>query len=499
MSSSGRTIAKNASVLMASQLLSWVMALLVTIILPRELGPVAVGQWFLAGTIWSFLTVFITFGTDTLLTKEIARTPEKSGGLFLTSVIVRLVLFAAAAGFLIVFLRVVSYPAATAYLILLLGISQCVWTISGVAQATLEGLERMEYIALANIVGKLVSTLATILVIYLGYGVMALAVVSILPPLVILAIQFKGLKRYAKFVRTVDFRQVFSMLKGGVPYFASTIILVVYTQVDVLLLSILTNEETLGWYFAAENLVGALMFIPAVIMQAMFPVLARMHASSSDAAPGMVSRGFNLLILCAVPVGLGVFIIANPLVRLLYGASFVNSGPILAITGIALIFMYQNVLLGRYLVAVDRQNTWTVVMTVATFLSVPLSWGLVTWCATTFGNGGIGGALTFVLTESGMFMTGLVLMPRGMLSRADFFLNLRVLASGVAMIAATWFLRDLFIAIPIAVGALTYGALILILRAVPKENVTLIREFSRSVLRRFQNRIAPAPGFRGRS
>jgi O-antigen/teichoic acid export membrane protein len=500
MNDSSRTIVKNASFLMASQLLGWVMALLVTIILPRELGPTAVGKWYLAGTIWSLLSVFITFGTDTLLIKEIARAPEKSGGLFLTSVIIRLALYVAAVGFLIVFLRLASYPEETAYLILLFGISQCVWTISGVAQATLEGLERMEYIALANFVGKMVSTLVTILVIYLGYGVLVLAVVSILPPLIILAIQIKGLKRYAKFIWHVDFPQVTSMLKGGVPYFASTIFLVIYAQVDVLLLSLLTNEETLGWYFAAENLVGALMIIPAIIMQAIFPVMARMHVHSDDVpAPRLVSRSFNLLFLCAVPVGLGVFIVANPLVRFLYGPSFINSGPILAITGIALIFMYQNILMGRYLVSADRQNTWTVVMAVATLISVPISWALVTWCATTFGNGGIGGALTFVITEAGMFIAALVLIPRGTLSRSDLFINIRVLIAGVAMVIVTWFLRELFIAIPIVIGAFTYGATVLILRAVPKENIVLIRELSRLAFRRFQNRIAPALGLGGRS
>jgi hypothetical protein len=138
-------------------------------------------------------------------------------------------------------------------------------------------------------------------------------------------------------------------------------------------------------------------------------------------------------------------------------------------------------------------------MAVATLISVPISWALVTWCATTFGNGGIGGALTFVITEAGMFIAALVLIPRGTLSRSDLFINIRVLIAGVAMVIVTWFLRELFIAIPIVIGAFTYGATVLILRAVPKENIILIRELSRLAFRRFQNRIAPALGLGGRS
>ena len=52
-----------------------------------------------------------------------------------------------------------------------------------------------------------------------------------------------------------------------------------------------------------------------------------------------------------------------------------------------------------------------------------------------------------------------------------------------------WQWRTSFIAIPIAVGILTYLALLLVLRIVPREEVDMIRWFGRSALRRVRLRL----------
>ena len=69
----GRTIAKNASVMMISQLVTWGLTIVLTIFLPRYLGAAALGQFHLANSLWAILAIAVTFGMEILLTKEIAR------------------------------------------------------------------------------------------------------------------------------------------------------------------------------------------------------------------------------------------------------------------------------------------------------------------------------------------------------------------------------------------------------------------------------------------
>ena len=85
----GRTIAKNASVLLVSQVITWSLTLLMTLFLPRYLGVSAVGQFHLANSLWAIVAVLASFGMNTLVTKEIARDGSQLSKLISTSIFIR--------------------------------------------------------------------------------------------------------------------------------------------------------------------------------------------------------------------------------------------------------------------------------------------------------------------------------------------------------------------------------------------------------------------------
>jgi O-antigen/teichoic acid export membrane protein len=199
-------------------------------------------------------------------------------------------------------------------------------------------------------------------------------------------------------------------------------------------------------------------------------------------------KSFDFLLLVSVPIGLGIVIVADPLVVLLFGQSFAQSGPILAVMGIVLIFMYQNILVGQFLISMDRQNIWTVVMIIATVITIPLDLLLVPWCQQSFGNGAIGGAISFVFCEAGMVMAGIVLLPKGSLSWSNVSVAARVIVAGLVMTVVTWQWRDMFIVIPIVIGALTYLGSILLLRVVSSEDRALLQQVMQGIFSRLRRR-----------
>ncbi len=105
MNDNRRTFAKNASSLMLAQLITWAFAIGVTIFLPRYLGVVNVGKLHLAFSIWAIAGVVVTFGTDILITKEIARVPVRTAELIGASVVVRLVLFVLCLGVVFIYVK----------------------------------------------------------------------------------------------------------------------------------------------------------------------------------------------------------------------------------------------------------------------------------------------------------------------------------------------------------------------------------------------------------
>ena len=518
MTGIGRTVARNAVVLMATQAVTWLLTLALTIVLPRFLGAEAVGSFHFANSVWAIAAIIVTFGMDTALTKEIARCPDRAASLFGATVIVRAALFILALGAVLAYLRAFDYAPQTANVVLIIGATTFVWQFIGASQAVLQGLERMEWMSVANIAGKAVHTVLSIALLLLGFGVYAVAAVTIVAALANLAVQVHALRRAHAFRPSLDWRAALNVWRSGLPYLVSGIFLVVYLQLDIVIISLLVDERAVGWYGAADQLYGTLLFIPTVFITAAFPALARLYAAqgqaelagdgpasgaAGDAAgpgagqgalPRLMQKSFNLLFVMSVPIGLGVLVVADPLVALLFGPDFAGSGPILALMGIVLILTYQNMLVGQFLISTDRQNRWTIVMAVATLATVPIDLLAVPWCQASFGNGAIGGAISFLITEIGMLIVGLRMLPVGSLGRTTLSTVIRALIAGGVMAAAAWPFRSQFIAVPVIVGAVVYLGLAWLLQVVPRDDRALLADLVRNMSRRLRRRPAVLSG-----
>jgi O-antigen/teichoic acid export membrane protein len=468
---------------MVSQMLTWGMTLLLTIYLPRKLGATAIGQLHLGSSLWMVAGIAVGFGMDTFLTKAVARTPGRAAGLLRRSLLLRLGLYVVVFGLVTLYARQV-YAADTLAVIVVAGVGTLFWQFSSAIQATLQGLERMEFISIGTVAGKVFVTIVSLALLFMGYGVLVMAAVSAAGGLVTALVQGGYLQRILP-PATGEVVTGGEMLRAGLPYLANGLLLTGYMQLDVVIISLLVNETVVGWYGTADRLFGTLLFIPSVFITAVFPTLARLAKDEGDALAHMMRRSFDLLLWLALPMGFGILALARPAVRLLYGEAFDPSGPVLALFGIVLIFTYLNMLVGYFLISVDRQKVWAWVQGAALAISIPLDLVLVPWTQQQYANGAIGGVLAFIITEALMFVAGLWLLPAGSLTwQRNGWRGLRALAAAALMGLLVWQLRGWFLAIPVAVGAASYALLLWLLRVVPAEDWRFLRWLGRRMMSR---------------
>jgi O-antigen/teichoic acid export membrane protein len=414
----------------------------------------------------------------------VARSPEKTGELLWMSIILRSLLFIIAFAGVYIYANAVGYAELTVTVLIIYGFGRLLNEFGMATTAVLVGLERMEYMAVANIALKGFSTVVTIVVLLLGFDVVAVAVIYIGSSFVGFLIQlfYVGRLQSLRPMFSPGIAQV--MLKASVPYVFITVFNVMYMNIDAVFISLIVNETTLGWYAGADRLFGTMVFIPSVLNTATFPALSRLNLESPEELRRLIQRSFDMLLLLGVPIGLGIICVADNIVVLLYGQEFAPSGPVLAIMGLVLIFTYQNILMGGFMVATDRQNIWTIVMAVATGATIVLDLIFIPLMQNLYGNGAMGGALSYVVTELLMVTVGLRYLPEGTLDRQRVSMAGRVVLAGLAMVAVVWPLRNLFIAIPVAAGAVVYVTMILLLRAVSDENKLLLKEQAVRIWRR---------------
>ncbi len=489
MSSAGKTIVRNATALMTSQIITWGFAIVLTIFLSRYLGASGIGKIHLANSIWAIMVIFASFGMDTLLTKEIARNPDKLNELFGTGIVIRVILYLIGIVLVGLYTYSADYPADTVSIIAIIGVASFFAMIGMASSAALRGIERMEFISISNVVSKLFLTVMTIAMIVLQLDIMVIATVSVGSTAIYMFIQLYYLRRIYPLQFKVHLDKVGWMMGSSIPYLVTTLFRTIYVQIDIIVISLLVNESVIGWYSAADRLFATFLFVPSILMTAVFPALSRMHHNKSAQLYPLMRKSFNLLLLVSIPLGFGLVVVSNSLVVLLYGEEFANSGPILAMFGIVLILTYQNTMLGKFLVSTDRQKPWTIVVIIATLATIPLDLILVPWFHSNFGNGALGGTTAFIITELIMMSGALYLLPRGALGKENFWMAVRTIFAGLLMLSVTWWFRNMFIIVPVVIGAAVYIGLVFLFHLIPQEDWQTIKTFGKSTYKRVQNRV----------
>ncbi len=490
--SSKQTIAKNAGILMASQLVTWGLTLLLTFVVPRYLGAANVGKLHIANSLWLIIAILISFGMETYTVKEVANRPENAGDLFAGMLLMRLLLFGVGWAIAAIYLNALNYPPLTIQIANIIGVSVLAKQFIGAAFAVLQGLEQMQYISIGNILGKIVNTILILVMVHLGYSVIAIASAAIWMALATLIYPAYKLRQQGMLKFSLNVPAHVGLLRKGFPYLGLILAIAAYQQVDALVISKLVNDETLGWYSIADQLFATLLFVPSVFIMAIFPALARTHENAPEEMPKMMRQSFNWMLILSVPIGLGILAVSTKLIDFIYAGQFAPSAPVLAVFGVVLILTYQNMLIGQFLIAMEKQARWATVIFVATVATFLLDLILIPWCRGQFGNGAIGGALAFIITEVGMLAYGIYCLPAGSLGKENIGLAGRAIFAGLMMVAATWLTRAQPLPITIASGAVVYLAVAVALRVISQTEIRFARQMAFKLIARVKPQTNPA-------
>ena len=478
---------KNLSYLLGSQLVTWSISLGAFILITRLLGPEALGDYGLADAIWMIGSIFVLFGIDVLLTKEVAKDPGKLNELLSTAFVITIFTYLITFGAVLGLSYIAGYSAIRIQVIVIIGISNFFRSLIVLIKFGLGGLERFDLNSIATTIGRILFAVGSIAILLISPSLILFSFVIVAVTIIELIIVAYYLKQGAPDYRfTFNSHLIGTMLRKGTPYLLSGIFFIGYKQFDMIVMSILIKDPgQLGWYSAADRIFGSLLFIPTILMTAIFPILSRKHSEEADDDLGTyLDKSFNMLFIFGIPIGLGIAAIATPISELIFGQEYTQSGLILAVYGIVMIFTYQNILLGQFLISIDKQNQWTWVMGIATLATLPLDLVLVPFCLNRFGVAGVGGALAFVFTEAGMMLAAFFMLPQGYLTRENFTVSLKAIFSGLAMAGVVWLVKDQFLLIPVVVGAVVYFAMIFLTRAIPSDDLETVTNYVKTKIPR---------------
>jgi len=168
----------------------------------------------------------------------------------------------------------------------------------------------------------------------------------------------------------------------------------IYVRIDTVMLSMMKGDAVVGWYNAAYNIVLGVKPIPQLLMNALFPLMSSYFVSSKDSLKVVYEKSFKYLFILGLPLAVGITLLADRIILLLYGQQFYPSIIALQILSwdVLLIFLYMCS--AFILISIDKQNQMAVIAGYAALINVILNLFLIPYFSY------IGAAVATIVTET---------------------------------------------------------------------------------------------------
>lgn len=471
----GAALARNAFHLLLGQLCTTALAIVQSAALGRSLGPEDFGLYFLVTSMTTFAFVFVEWGQPLFVIREVARHPERAGGLLGSALLLRVVFAAAISVPAYVAAWLLGYDARTRGLSLLFIATTLPYFLAQGYGMVFRGRDHMGRDAAISIANKALGLALILPALAVGGSLGSVAIALGVAGMAALVFARRLYHRMDASPVRATRERAREILLGGLPIIAMSAAVSAQPYIDAVMLSKLAPANAVGWYGAARNVLGTLL-APAVILgAAAYPRLSR---ASSDPAQFRheVRAALRPMLLLGALGGTGTYLFGDFAVSLIYGKSeFGPAASVLRWFSPGMFLLFVDMLLSNVLLAAGRPKGFAVAKVLSVAVSTGLNYLLIPFFQARYGNGGIGIVVAFALSELVVFVGVLFIIPRGTLGAGvprDFA---RALAAGGATALAIGALPPLapLLAIPLCITL--FGACSFALGLIRRDDVALVK------------------------
>jgi O-antigen/teichoic acid export membrane protein len=254
-----------------------------------------------------------------------------------------------------------------------------------------------------------------------------------------------------------------ALMREALPLAVAIAMNVLYLRLLVVLVSLTRSEAETGLYGTSFRVFELLVGLPLLVLGVALPLLAVAGAEDLDRLRYALQRLSEVALVAGLGLALATAALAEPGIRLLYGAEYADAAPILRIQAWALVPLFLGQVFLLALVSLRRQRAVAVANAIALVVVLALGLALIE------ARGGEGAALAGVVAEAVLAVVLLAFLAsaeRSVVPALGFaWRPLLALAAGVVPLVLLGADRWLAAALAIAAFALVAAAV----RALPRE------------------------------
>ncbi|MEA2199634.1 MAG: hypothetical protein QOI89_230 [Solirubrobacteraceae bacterium] len=337
------------------RILNLALGVVVTALVVRTLGSSGYGQWSTIFIVLTLVGYFTNFGMESVALREAARAPEREREWIGAALMVRLIMLVPV--IVVSTLAIVVIHRSQA--MLLAGLLLIVTTPFGGAGP----LGLLFRLRVNNLVPMLVLTLRSVLwggsvaVIYWRHGGMIpLAIAMSATNAICSVVQALFALRLVDHWPRPSRAQLGPLLREALPVGLSGVLVIAYARIDQLIVFESAGNKAAGLYSSVYNVVDQAHFIPLSILTTLAPIIAASWPGDRERMLRTARLTAEMIAIASLGALAFTSVAAVPIVRLLFGQSFVPAATALPVLFAAFVFIAFGYLNGNLLVVMGMQK-----------------------------------------------------------------------------------------------------------------------------------------------
>lgn len=442
-----RRVLKNFLFLSFAQLVSQGLGFVAVAYLARVLGAEGFGKIGFAQAILAYFTLLVNLGLNTFGTREVARNREKINRYVNNILTIRLIASIVAFASLALFVHFIPKPIEVKKLILLFGIT--IFTFAFTIDWLFQGIERMEFISISQIVRRLIYVGLIFLIIKSPQQLLKVPLIQACGAIAGITILFSIFaKNFGAVKPEFNFEFWIQILRQALPMGFSFFMVSIYYNFDIIMLGFMKGEEVVGWYNAAYKIILIIIILPSLIIKSFFPLLSQAYGDNKKVS-NVIRQYLKIMFSISIPFGFGGVVLAPLIINFIYGQAYNNATLSLQILSWNIVAVFISIAFAHPLLAWNKQNTYMKIIAGGAITNLLFNVLLIP----KFGMEGA--SVATVLAEVAVFSVAYFEMRKIVSIKALEYLTKPLFASvlmfGIVSILKTYLFKNLFLLMSLAI------------------------------------------------
>jgi len=363
---------KNFSYRTVGVFVSQAIAFIGFIYIARYLGPDYYGIYVTVGAFMGMFRLLSFTGLKKVIIRRCSKDMENAAEVYNQTVgLQSFAIFIAVAAMLIGSLFS-GYETRTILFIAIFSLKLFSMSFTGYINTIYKYSEKMEYLAIFDIIHRLIYVGSIILFLQLGFSIFAVILISAFSSLMSFLIRFYHSRRILKFniFSKLNFNK--KIIKSSLVFSGMSGVGKLHSRADLFMISILGTSPEVGIYGVAFNLAREANVVKRVVAEAFFPVAVKiLHRDSIKK---------EIIIKYSIIFGLGMtilaiigFFLAEPIVRIFFGQEYVESGRILRVLIFYMVAYFSTLPFTEAIQATGNEKVFLIGKSIMAGINIPLN------------------------------------------------------------------------------------------------------------------------------